>query len=83
MFYLQALMLRACGSLCGAFVPNPLEGYRILVPNKITQNQRPKPKTGAGIEKSINWWWGVRLTIIEKLTKGQALEVGPAELLKF
>jgi hypothetical protein len=32
------LKLFACGSLLGDFVNNPLEGYRTLVPIKITQN---------------------------------------------
>ena len=33
------LKLFACGSLRGAFVNNPDEGYRTLVPIKITQTQ--------------------------------------------
>ena len=33
------LKLFACGSLIGAFVNNPDEGYRTLVPIKITQIQ--------------------------------------------
>jgi len=41
------LKLIACGSLLGDFVNNPLEGYRTLVPNKITQTQ-PTTKNPQG-----------------------------------
>jgi len=39
LFAPKHLKLIACGSLLGDFVNNPLEGYRTLVPNKITQTQ--------------------------------------------
>ncbi len=46
------LKLSACGGLLGSFVNNPLEGYRTLVPIKITQNPstQKNPRQG-GTEK--------------------------------
>ena len=45
-------------SLLGDFVNNPNEGYRTLVPSKITQNQHPKPKND---RKEILWEKGRRI----------------------
>jgi len=41
---LTALNQPACGKPSGILDDNLDEGYRILVPNKITQNQHPNPK---------------------------------------
>ncbi len=45
-------MLPACGMPSGDFVNNPPEGYRTLVPNRITQNPMPKPKIK--VEREFN-----------------------------
>ena len=48
------LKLFACGSLLGDFVNNPLEGYRTLIPNKITQTQHitKNPQGQGGARKA-------------------------------
>ena len=49
LFTPKHLKLIACGGLLGDFVNNSLEGYRTLVPNKITQTQHiTKKPTRAG-----------------------------------
>ena len=60
LFTPKHLKLFAGGGLIGGFVNNPLEGYRTLVPNKITQTQpttkNPQGQGGASVFINFHDW---------------------------
>jgi len=59
------LKLIAGGMPSGDFVNNPLEGYRTLVPNKITQTQpitkNPQGQGGASVFIGLYAWLSARV----------------------